>query len=197
MGAYRSAGDDGNSFASGAAAAIKPAIDPAEHAAAKAKYAGTHAAKNICVSAWTETKKQCALLDAATASVDSVKAAITTAGKAIIAAANAAAAKGGPSPIIKERIETAFSQLGEDATYIPASKAAMAALACQNMWQGVESLCHNVKHDASRGGDAVKSAAKKGTDFIQQQADHSAKMEVAKPKRRGYTSGDQGYASTA
>merc|ERR1711871_313722 len=181
----------------GATVAIKPAIDPAEHAAAKAKYAGTHAAKEICVSAWTETKRQCALLDAATASVDSVKAAITTAGKAIIAAANEAAAKGGPSPIIKERIEMAFSQLGEDATYIPASKAAMAALACQNMWQGVESLCHNVKHDASRGGDAVKSAAKKGTDFIQQQADHSAKMEVAKPKRQGYTSGDQGYASTA
>ena len=43
----------------------------------------------------------------------------------------------------------------------------------------------------------MKSAAKKGTDFIQQQADHSAKMEVAKPKRQGYTSGDQGYASTA
>jgi len=193
-----SSGDAAKPFASGAAAAIKPSIDPAEHAAAKAKNQGTHKAKDICVAAWSETKKQCMLLDAATESVEKVQSAITNAGKAIIAAANEAAAKPGTKPDV-ERIEMAFSQLGEDASHVPASKAAMAALGCQQLWQGVESLCRSVKTEAATGAEAVKTGAKKGTDFIQQQADHASKMKVVTvAQKKGYKSGyESGYASGA
>ena len=60
-------------------------------------------------------------------------------------------------------------------------------------------MCRSVKTEAATGAEAVKTGAKKGTDFIQQQADHASKMKVVTvAQKKGYKSGyESGYASGA
>lgn len=127
-------------------------------------------AKQGCQAGWTETQKQCGLIDSATttADLDGVKAAIRTAGEEVFKAVQAVLPSNSTAARfdkMREALEADMTTLGEsmssDTPSEDAKKKTLGHLACTNLWSQVETLCAAADAKAEYSTEEVKAALQK------------------------------------
>jgi len=148
-------------------------------------------AKQACTAAWAATKTQCDVIQTATVPVNgmlALKNAIKGAGEAVLNAVRDSLPSGNSTQVeamrthLKEKLDNLGETMGTADTESAPTQAALQKtlghLACQALWQQVETLCTTVQNTAAQGKDAVTSTVQKEGEKFKARAETVAKTKM-------------------